>query len=94
MVDPELRAQAAELDRDLWAARASEAITANVDLRRRITELERTVRILRVQLPLVPHALPAAPGGPDPRWAARIPSPRQPSDPVSRSPAPVPGPLS
>lgn len=81
-----------DVDRgEVWARRADHLAAENDRLRRRIDDLERTVRILRVQLPLAPHALPADPTGPDPRWAGRIPSPRPPSDPVSppTRPAPV-----
>lgn len=52
----------------------------NDRLRARVADLEETVRILRVQLPLMPYALGPDPAGPDPRWAApTIPAPRDPN---------------
>lgn len=87
----EARARVAEAQRDLWAAYAAMVLTDAQAMREHITELQRTVRLLRVQLPLIPHAVPCGPDGPDPRWAARIPTQRVPPAPVSRSRAAVQG---
>lgn len=51
----------------------------NDRLRNRVADLEYTVRILRVQLPLMPYAIGPNPDGPDPRWASTIPGPRAPA---------------
>jgi hypothetical protein len=84
--------EAPDVDRgEVWARRADHLAAENDRLRQRIAELERTVRILRVQLPLIRLTLDADPDGPDPRWAARIPAPRPASAPVTRTPVPAPG---
>lgn len=91
----ELWLQVTEQHRDLWADHAGVVAAENARLRARIRELEETVRILRVQLPLYEHAIDAHPGGPDPRWAPTIPAPRDPArdgGPAAPAPAPRPPP--
>lgn len=70
---------------EVWARRADRLADENNQLRDRLADAERTIRILRVQLPLMRHTLPAPPEGPDPRWAGRIPRQRPPAEQVSRS---------
>lgn len=70
---------AAETALRAFAYDASLVIEENARLRARVADLEDTVRILRVQLPLMPYALDPDPAGPDPRWASTIPAQRAPT---------------
>lgn len=75
--------RAAETDRDLWADQAAVVLAENCDLRRENERLREAIRLLHVQLPLMPFALGPNPNGPDPGWAVpcipeqRVTSPQQ-----------------
>lgn len=78
----------AEAHRDLWAAHAGTVTAENARLRARIRQLEETVRLLHVQLPLMPFALGPHPDGPDPRWTPDIPTQRDVNDPDGAATSP------
>lgn len=86
----ELRLQYATQQRDEWKAYYGRAVTDNARLRARVAELEETVRLLRVQLPLMPYALGPDPAGPDPRWASTIPEQRRPAHDAAQAAATTP----